>query len=292
MTKRQSLGTGLDALLSATQAPKVPIMEDTPLRNVAIDALRPGPYQPRKHMNKEKLEELASSIRSQGIIQPILVRKTDQSGYEIIAGERRWRAAQLVGLKQIPVILRDLQDDQVVAVSLIENIQRQELNPIEEAEALQKLIEDFSLSHEKAGEADGRSREAVSNMIRLLDLSLEVRQMVVLGQLMMGHARALLGLSDKRQAMPLALRVYQESLSVRTIEKLVKSQNQKQQKATGLDAVSQDPDLAILEREISEALGVRASLKQGKKGGTLTIRFFGNDELEGIINKIKGNPYD
>jgi ParB family transcriptional regulator, chromosome partitioning protein len=292
MTKRQSLGTGLDALLSATQAPKVPIMEDTPLRNVAIDALRPGPYQPRKHMNKEKLEELASSIRSQGIIQPILVRKTDQSGYEIIAGERRWRAAQLVGLKQIPVILRDLQDDQVVAVSLIENIQRQELNPIEEAEALQKLIEDFSLSHEKAGEAVGRSREAVSNMIRLLDLSLEVRQMVVLGQLMMGHARALLGLSDKRQAMPLALRVYQESLSVRTIEKLVKSQNQKQQKATGLDAVSQDPDLAILEREISEALGVRASLKQGKKGGTLTIRFFGNDELEGIINKIKGNPYD
>jgi ParB family chromosome partitioning protein len=291
MTKRQSLGTGLDALLSAAQAPKDPTMADMPLRNIAIDALRPGPYQPRKHMNKEKLEELANSIRSQGIIQPILVRKTDQAGYEIIAGERRWRAAQIAGLRKIPVIVKDLEDDQVVAVALIENIQRQELNPIEEAEALQRLIQDFSLSHEKAGEAVGRSREAVSNMIRLLDLSLEVRQMVVLGQLAMGHARALLGLFDKRQLMPLALRVYRESLSVRTIEKLVKSHNHKQSKVIGIDPTSHDPDLAILEREISEALGVRASLKQGKKGGTLTIRFFSNDELEGIIKKIKGSPY-
>lgn len=299
MSKRKSLGTGLDALLTSSQTNLSAKEANTPFKTVPIEALSPGPYQPRKFMNKEKLEELARSIKAQGIIQPILVRKADDLsneykinthpiGYEIIAGERRWRAAQIAGLAEVPILFRNLEDSQVMAVSLIENIQRQELNPIEEAEALQRLIEEFSLSHEKAGEEVGRSREAVSNMIRLLELSAEVREMLALGQLSMGHARALLGLTDKRQEIPLALRVYGESLSVRSVERIVKLNKHKSTKNDNTKPGYRDPDLELLEREISESLGARASLKQGKKGGTLTIRFFGNEELEGIIEKIKG----
>ena len=231
MSKRKSLGTGLDALLgTGTVEKSLPQKEDDKsYKNIPIVNLHPCEFQPRKDFKKEQLQELASSIKEQGIIQPIIVRVSgSQANYfEIVAGERRWRAAQLAELETLPAIVRKLSDDQVMAMALIENIQREDLNAIEEAQALKRLVDDLGMSHEEAGKAVGRSRESVSNMIRLIDLPEAVRAMVVDGDLSMGHARALLGVGERGSIISLANRVKLEGLSVRKTERLVQFQKKK-----------------------------------------------------------------
>ena len=289
MSKRKSLGTGLDALLGTGAVEKsLPQKEDDKsYKNIPIVNLHPCEFQPRKDFKKEQLQELASSIKEQGIIQPIIVRVSgSQANYfEIIAGERRWRAAQLAGLETLPAIVRKLSDDQVMAMTLIENIQREDLNAIEEAQALKRLVDDLGMSHEEVGKVVGMSRESVSNMIRLIDLPEAVRAMVVDGDLSMGHARALLGVGERGSIISLANRVKLEGLSVRKTERLV----QFQKKKTNINsrAHPRNPDLLILERELGELLGSRVTIKSDKRGGTLTFKFFSNDELQGIIERLR-----
>jgi len=289
MSKRKSLGTGLDALLGTGAVEKsLPQKEDDKsYKNIPIVNLHPCEFQPRKDFKKEQLQELASSIKEQGIIQPIIVRVSgSQANYfEIIAGERRWRAAQLAGLETLPAIVRKLSDDQVMAMTLIENIQREDLNAIEEALALKRLVDDLGMSHEEVGKVVGMSRESVSNMIRLIDLPEAVRAMVVDGDLSMGHARALLGVGERGSIISLANRVKLEGLSVRKTERLV--QFQKKKTNIKSQAHPRNPDLLILERELGELLGSRVTIKSDKKGGTLTFKFFSNDELQGIIERLR-----
>jgi ParB family chromosome partitioning protein len=289
MSKRKSLGTGLDALLGTGAVEKsLPQKEDDKsYKNIPIVNLHPCEFQPRKDFKKEQLQELASSIKEQGIIQPIIVRVSgSQANYfEIIAGERRWRAAQLAGLETLPAIVRKLSDDQVMAMTLIENIQREDLNAIEEAQALKRLVDDLGMSHEEVGKVVGMSRESVSNMIRLIDLPEAVRAMVVDGDLSMGHARALLGVGERGSIISLANRVKLEGLSVRKTERLV--QFQKKKTNIKSQAHPRNPDLLILERELGELLGSRVTIKSDKRGGTLTFKFFSNDELQGIIERLR-----
>ncbi|MFZ8953146.1 MAG: ParB/RepB/Spo0J family partition protein [Gammaproteobacteria bacterium] len=289
MSKRKSLGTGLDALLGTGAVEKsLPQKEDDKsYKNIPIVNLHPCQFQPRKDFKKEQLQELASSIKEQGIIQPIIVRVSgSQANYfEIIAGERRWRAAQLAGLETLPAIVRKLSDDQVMAMTLIENIQREDLNAIEEAQALKRLVDDLGMSHEEVGKVVGMSRESVSNMIRLIDLPEAVRAMVVDGDLSMGHARALLGVGERGSIISLANRVKLEGLSVRKTERLV--QFQKKKTNINSQAHPRNPDLLILERELGELLGSRVTIKSDKRGGTLTFKFFSNDELQGIIERLR-----
>ena len=289
MSKRKSLGTGLDALLGAGTVEKsLPQKEDDKsYKNIPIVNLHPCEFQPRKDFKKEQLQELASSIKEQGIIQPIIVRisASQANYYEIVAGERRWRAAQIAGLETLPAIVRKLSDDQVMAMALIENIQREDLNAIEEAQALKRLVDDLGMSHEEVGKAVGRSRESVSNMIRLIDLPEAVRAMVVDGDLSMGHARALLGVGERGSIISLANRVKLEGLSVRKTERLVQFQKKKTNNKS--QAHPRDPDLLILERELGELLGSRVTIRSDKRGGTLTFKFFSNDELQGIIDRLK-----
>lgn len=289
MSKRKSLGTGLDALLGTSSIENsLPQKEDDKgYKNIPIINLHPCQFQPRKVFKKDQLQELASSIKEQGIIQPIIVRisASQANYYEIVAGERRWRAAQIAGLETLPAIVRKLSDDQVMAMALIENIQREDLNAIEEAQALKRLVDDLGMSHEEVGNAVGRSRESVSNMIRLIDLPEAVRAMVVEGDLSMGHARALLGVGERGGIISLANRVKLEGLSVRKTERLV--QFHKNKTNIKSQAQSRDPDLLILERELGELLGSRVTIKSDKRGGTLTLKFFSNDELQGIIDRLK-----
>ena len=289
MSKRKSLGTGLDALLGTGAVEKsLPQKEDDKsYKNIPIVNLHPCEFQPRKDFKKEQLQELASSIKEQGIIQPIIVRVSgSQANYfEIVAGERRWRAAQLAGLETLPAIVRKLSDDQVMAMTLIENIQREDLNAIEEAQALKRLVDDLGMSHEEVGKVVGMSRESVSNMIRLIDLPEAVRAMVVDGDLSMGHARALLGVGERGSIISLANRVKLEGLSVRKTERLV--QFQKKKTNIKSQAHPRNPDLLILERELGELLGSRVTIKSDKRGGTLTFKFFSNDELQGIIERLR-----
>ena len=289
MSKRKSLGTGLDALLGtgAVEESLPQKEDDKSYKNIPIVNLHPCQFQPRKDFKKEQLQELASSIKEQGIIQPIIVRVSgSQANYfEIIAGERRWRAAQLAGLETLPAIVRKLSDDQVMAMTLIENIQREDLNAIEEAQALKRLVDDLGMSHEEVGKVVGMSRESVSNMIRLIDLPEAVRAMVVDGDLSMGHARALLGVGERGSIISLANRVKLEGLSVRKTERLV--QFQKKKTNINSQAHPRNPDLLILERELGELLGSRVTIKSDKRGGTLTFKFFSNDELQGIIERLR-----
>ncbi len=289
MSKRKSLGTGLDALLGTSSIENsLPQKEDDKgYKNIPIINLHPCQFQPRKVFKKDQLQELASSIKEQGIIQPIIVRisASQANYYEIVAGERRWRAAQIAGLETLPAIVRKLSDDQVMAMALIENIQREDLNAIEEAQALKRLVDDLGMSHEEVGNAVGRSRESVSNMIRLIDLPEAVRAMVVEGDLSMGHARALLGVGERGGIISLANRVKLEGLSVRKTERLV--QFYKNKTNIKSQAQSRDPDLLILERELGELLGSRVTIKSDNRGGTLTLKFFSNDELQGIIDRLK-----
>lgn len=293
MVKRKSLGRGLDALLGpAKPAPKpasdaadAPSVEKDGVQTLALDLLQRGSMQPRHDMRTEALEDLAESIRRQGIIQPIVVRPLSQPGrYEIVAGERRWRAAQLAGLAEVPVIVRALSDADASAVALIENIQRADLNPMEQARGLWRLKEEHEMTHQDVADAVGRSRAAVSNLMRLLDLEEAVKKMVDGRELEMGHARALLGLSGAKQVSA-ARDVVAKGLSVRATEQLVK---RRAAAATKPPPPSRDPDVARLESSLSETLGAAVSVQQGRGGkGKLTISYNSLDELDGILEHIK-----
>ena len=292
MIKRRGLGKGLDALLGvgagleaeAGQAAG----EGAGLKTLPLDLLERGPYQPRQDFKPEALRELADSIRAQGVVQPIVARRRPgPEKYEIIAGERRWRAARLAGLREIPVVIRDAPDRTVMCVGLIENIQREDLNPLEEAGALDRLIREFDMRHEDVAAAIGRSRSAVSNLLRLLELGHEVKQMLAAGELEMGHARALLSLPAKQQPA-VARKVARRGLSVRATEALVKAINTDNKSGPTGPAAKTEPNTLKLQNDLSEKLGARVIIRQqrGQKG-TLQIHYNSLAELDGILDHIK-----
>jgi ParB family chromosome partitioning protein len=301
--KKRGLGRGLEALLGQTaprpaagQAPAAARPGGTDeLARLPVDLLERGKYQPRLDMREESLAELADSIRAQGVVQPIVVRPlgTAAAGasqrYEIIAGERRWRAAQMAGLAEVPAVIRHVPDEAAVAMSLIENIQRENLNPLEEARALDRLITEFELTHQEAAEAVGRSRAAVSNLLRLLDLPDEVKALVEQRSLEMGHARALLGLPARRQQVEVGGLVAKKGLSVREAEALVRRILARASAPGGEpDAPRKDPDIARLETDLAEKLGARVELRHGASGkGRLVISYHSLDELDGILGHIQ-----
>ena len=291
--RRRTLGRGLDALLSTPETPDThaePSSEGASLHSLSVDLLDRGKYQPRLDLRTESLEELADSIRAQGVVQPIVVRPVRGSGgggrYEIIAGERRWRAAQLAGLQELPAVIRDVPDEAAVAMALIENIQRENLNPLEEARALERLIDEFGMTHQQAAKAVGRSRVAVTNLLRLLDLSAEVKRMVERRELEMGHARALLGISEAAAQLGAARKVASRGLSVRETERLVKRVIAGPKH--GPESRKPDPDVVRLEGELGDRLGARVRVRQTAKGkGKLVISYNSLDELEGILGHIR-----
>lgn len=283
MAKPKGLGRGLDALLGDSSSSASTQQPDT-LRDLDVSQLQPGKYQPRAHMDQASLTALADSIKSQGVMQPIIVRKLQQNGYEIIAGERRWRAAQIAGLKQVPVVIREVADEAALAMALIENIQREDLNPIEEALGIQRLINEFAMTHEGAAEAVGRSRSAVSNLLRLLNLPKSVQDMVLQGTLDMGHARALLPLATAKQ-LEAAHEITHKGLSVREAEKLVAKllKPEVPKKHLGLDR-----DTLRLQEDLAEKLGAKVTIKHDKKGaGQLIIDYADLAQLDGLIQRIK-----
>lgn len=284
--RKSGLGRGLDALLgSRNQAGEAVSIEPSELQNLGIEQLQPGQYQPRNIMDKEKLQELADSILAQGIVQPIVVRKLTSQKYEIIAGERRWRAAQLAKLSEVPVLVKQVSDQQTIAMALIENIQREDLNPLEEAMALQRLIDEFTLTHAEAAEAVGRSRVAVSNLLRLLELSKQVKNMLNDGLIEMGHARCLLSLADHQQIQA-ANEIVAKKMSVRQAEALVKSLKSPAKPLVQKDQKS--ADITHLEKKLSEQLCAQVEIQHKSKGKSkLVIHYHGADELEGILNRIK-----
>jgi ParB family chromosome partitioning protein len=303
-TKRPSLGRGLEALLgtstpaataesSAQEAvPRRPLDEE--LARIPVDLLQRGRYQPRLDMRPESLQELADSIRAQGVVQPIVVRPlaAQRAGeplrYEIIAGERRWRAAQMAGLHDMPAVIRIVPDEAAVAMSLIENIQRENLNPLEEARAIDRLIREFDMTHQSAADAVGRSRAAVSNLLRLLELADEVKALVESRQLEMGHARALLGLAVARQQVEVAMLVARKGLSVRETEALVRRLSTHKDAAEQREPPRADPNISRLEQDLTDKLGARVHLQHGAKGrGKLVIAYNSLDELEGILAHIQ-----
>ncbi|MBI3147890.1 MAG: ParB/RepB/Spo0J family partition protein [Betaproteobacteria bacterium] len=286
MVKLKGLGRGLDALLDGdTSEPGREL-----LKTLKTEHLRPGKYQPRSHMDQASLAELAASIKEQGVMQPILVRPVAAQRYEIIAGERRWRAAQIAGLTEVPALVRDVPDRAALALALVENIQREDLNPLEEAQGLQRLIEEFGLTHEDAAQSVGRSRSAVSNLLRLLQLAKPVQELLLTSRLDMGHARALLPLQAGQQVL-LAGQIVQRGLSVREAERLaaravqsgtgsVKGQAAKSKKV--------DPDVARLQEELAEALGAEVQLEPKRGGrGRLVIAYGSLDQLDGIVQKLR-----
>lgn len=291
MAKRsKGLGRGLDALLGSTPLAKEPSasspdVDNANFKELPVELIQRGKYQPRMDMNQEALEELASSIKVQGIVQPIVVREISNDRYEIIAGERRWRATQLAGLDTIPAIIRNVPDEDAIAMSLIENIQREELNPMEEAVALQRLINEFELTHMQAAEAVGRSRVAVSNLLRLISLTDDVKRMLGNGDLEMGHARALLALDGGAQVQA-AHQVASKGLSVRETERLVKRLLQGE--PTPGKANQTNPDVIQLENNISEKLGAKVKILHKDSGkGKMEIQYNSLDELDGILAHIK-----
>ncbi len=287
MVKKRGLGKGLDALLGNPAQRVLENNNSDSLKEIAVDLLQRGQYQPRRDFNKESLQELADSITAQGIIQPIVVRSLPLSEkFEIIAGERRWRAAQLAGLKDVPVVIKDVPDKTVMCIALIENIQREDLNPLEEAEALVRLIEEFDMTHETIAEAVGRSRSAVTNLLRLLELNMKVKKFVEARKIDMGHARALLALALNEQ-VAVAEIIIKQGLSVRATEKLVKKVlcDSPQEK---VKQVSKDPNIQSLENDLSEKMGATVTIKQYDKGkGVLQINYHSLNELDGILKRIK-----
>jgi ParB family chromosome partitioning protein len=278
----KGLGRGLDALLSGGKSEK-----DDVLRDLNVSMLKPGKYQPRTHMDEDSLNDLASSIKSQGVMQPILVRQLEDSSYEIIAGERRWRAAQRAGLTHVPVLVRSVPDNAALAMALIENIQRENLNPLEEAVGIQRLIDEFKMTHQLAADAVGRSRSAASNLLRLLKLPQPVQSMLMENKLDMGHARALLSLEGSDQIM-LANKIVIDGLSVREAEKLVQTHGQQPGKAQQKKAAKINRDTERLQEEMSAYLGARVEIKSGSKGkGKLVIEYMDHDQLDDLLNKLK-----
>jgi len=283
--KRRGLGSrDLDVLLGSAEE-DAPTAGET-LENLPVGSIRPGRYQPRRHFDDAALEELAASIKTQGLIQPIVVRDAGRGQYELIAGERRWRAAQKAGLAEISAVVRDIPAQSALAVALIENIQRQELTALEEAEALRRLIDEFKLSQQQAADAVGRSRAAVANLLRLLDLPEEIRDLLDEGRIEMGHARALLTLPVPR-AITLAEKAADHEWSVRELEQAVRLAQLP--KGTGRAKPRDiDPDIASLERELSDNLGTRVEIAQGRgKRGKLVIHYHDHDALEGILEKLR-----
>ncbi|HET8818460.1 MAG TPA: ParB/RepB/Spo0J family partition protein [Xanthomonadaceae bacterium] len=291
--KKRGLGRGLEALLGPKAAAEAAAMEPQPgesLLRLPVARLQPGQYQPRRSMDQAKLEELAESIRAQGVIQPIVVRQVGADRYEIIAGERRWRASQLAGLDEIPAVVRVVDDHAVVAMALIENIQREDLNPLEEASALQRLIDEFHLTHAQAADAVGRSRAAVSNLLRLLELPDEIRALVETRALEMGHARALLTVAPPA-AIALARQAVEHGWSVREVEHRVQqlsagkvTPNRTRKAAPGRPQA----DIAALERELSESLGSRVNVLHGRGGkGRLVIHYSDLETLDGVLERLR-----
>ncbi|XPF93034.1 ParB/RepB/Spo0J family partition protein [Colwellia sp. RE-S-Sl-9] len=286
-TKRRGLGRGLDALLTSVPKDSSANSSSDPqtseLQNLPIELLHTGKYQPRKDMSDEALIELSNSIKSQGIIQPIVVRQTDHEEYEIIAGERRWRAAQLAGLELVPCLVKDVPDESAVAMALIENIQREDLNAMEEAIALERLLIEFELTHQEVADVVGKSRTTVSNLLRLNNLNSEVKTFLEHGDLEMGHARALLGLSDDEQTNTARIVVAKE-LTVRETEALIKKL---QEPVKEIKAKEIDPDTQSLEQSLSEKIGSQVSISHNKKGkGKLVISYTNLDELDGIVARF------
>lgn len=284
MVKKAGLGRGLDILLSSSRADS---SGSDSLKTLAVETMRPGQYQPRTHMDPDALQELADSIKAQGLVQPVVVRKLKQVGhYELIAGERRWRAAQLAGLYEIPAVVRDIPDQAAAAMSLIENIQREDLNALEEAAGLRRLIDEFGLTHLQTADAVGRSRTAVTNLLRLLDLQAETKALVEAGELEMGHARALLALQGKQQVV-IATQVAQQQLSVRATERLVKQllaeDDKKMPRITKPAA-----DVVKLEQRLADTLGAKVAIRYNTAGkGKLVIEYNSLDELDGILGHIQ-----
>ena len=290
MAKRKSLGRGLDALLSTEIRPNDQAME-TGLKEIPVDLLQRGRYQPRLDMREEGLEELAKTIRSHGLFQPIVVRPlgsgNGESQYEIVAGERRWRAAQLAGLQSVPALVKDIPDQAALAVALIENIQREDLNALEEARAFKCLVDEFDMTHGEVANAVGRSRTSVSNLMRLLELPDAVKGMLEQRQLDMGHARALLSLDSAEAQAKLAIRVVKEGLSVRETERAAKRLSRPAGQNVGSrSAASEDPNVARLEMEIGEKLGAPVRIETQRVGGRIVIRYHSLEELEGIVEHI------
>jgi len=284
MANMRGLGRGLDALLGGDDGQAA----NETLRNLPVTQLQPGKYQPRTHMDQESLAELANSIKAQGIMQPILVRQVSSAGtpdrFEIIAGERRWRAAQLAGLSEVPVLVREIADEAALAMSLIENIQRENLNPLEEAIGIQRLIDEFNMTHQLAADAVGRSRSAVSNLLRLQTLHANVQEMLMQSRLDMGHARALIGLSGAKQ-IAAAEQIAQKGLSVREAEQLVKRLTVE---VAPKPTIKPDNDVARLQEEISEILGATVQIQSGKKGeGFMKIHYSSLDQLDEILEGLK-----
>jgi ParB family chromosome partitioning protein len=281
----KGLGRGLDALLSGNTTSK----QSDVLRELKVEQLKPGKYQPRSHMDEASLNELAASIKAQGVMQPILARELPAGGYEIIAGERRWRAAQLAELKQVPVIVRKVPDNAALAMALIENIQREDLNPLEEAVGIQRLIDEFQMTHQAAADAVGRSRSAASNLLRLLKLPDAVQGMLMEGSLDMGHARALLSLEGAQQVL-LANKIVLEGLSVREAEKLVQQQSETPSTKTAGSKRTQkvNRDTQQLQEEMSAHLGARVEIKSNSKGGgKLVIEYSSNDHLDELLSGLR-----
>jgi len=288
--KKSPLGRNLSSMLSQStlqhaveQPDPGSAQADSSLRQLPLDRIQPGPYQPRSVFDPERLAELADSIRHQGVIQPVVVRPLPGGDYQLIAGERRWRAAQQAGIDRIPALIREVGDEVAVAMALVENIQRENLNPIEEATALRRLVDEFQLTHQEAAEAVGRSRSAVSNLLRLLELSREVRELVDDRHLEMGHARALLSLPEAMQVAA-AREVVRRQLSVRETEALVKRLTRPPRKR----APNADPDILRLQDELAERLCASVRIQHGARGrGKLIIAYNSADELEGIIGHLK-----
>ena len=294
--RKKRLGRGLDALLSKPVVEPVAVSGDadtTGMKKIPLDLLQRGQYQPRVDMRQDSLQELADSIKSQGVVQPIVVRPIGKAGgsqrYEIIAGERRWRAAQLAEIPDIPAVVRDVADEDAIAMALIENIQREDLNPLEESRALDRLIREFDLTHEEAAGAVGRSRASVSNLLRLQELSDKVKPLLEQRKLDMGHARALLSIRDSIQQHDIARQVVQKGLSVRDTEALVKRiVDGKKPPKKQASSQSGNADIRRLEQDVSEKLGAKVRVEHSQKGsGKLVIAYNSLDELDGILKHIK-----
>ncbi len=282
MSKHKGLGRGLDALLGSTPTAAA----DSELQELTIESLRPGKYQPRTRMDETSLAELAESIKARGVIQPIVVRPVGDAQYEILAGERRWRAARLAGLDRIPAVVKPVPDEAALGIGLIENIQREDLNPIEEGGGLKRLIEEFKLTHDEVAKAIGRSRASVTNLLRLLELAPAVQAMVQEGSLDMGHARALLALSRPRQ-VELAHQVVLKGLSVRETERLVQEATAAP-KAASRHAQELDGDSRRLQEELAESLGATVKLKPRRGGkGSVVIEYSSLDQLQGLVKKLR-----
>ena len=281
MTKDKApLGKGLGSLLGDR-----PKQQNVGLTEIPTEDLTPGQYQPRKKMYRDTLEELAQSIKQQGVLQPLVVRRLASGRYEIVVGERRWRAAQMAGLTTVPAVVRDLNNNETAKIALIENLQREDLNALDQARGLQRLQKEFNLSQESLGEAVGKSRTTVTNLLRLLKLSSEVQELLEQGKLEMGHARALLSL-DENQQIVFATEIIKKGFSVRETEKYVSVKKSKNILPTS--TTSKDPNTISLEREVSEILGATTEIKHNKQGkGKMVIRYKSLDILQGILEKIK-----